>query len=234
MSEKKMFFLTILPEICGTIQDMKTSANLMDKVRRRLRTQGPGSLFGTADFLDLGTRAAVDQALCRLTREGVLRRLRRGIYDYPQAHETLGILLTPSPEAIASAMARGKRSELQVSGAQAANLLGLSEQVPARVVFLTDGASGSVQVGNQTIQLRHAAPRSMQAAGKISGTVIQALRYLGKNNVTPEVIAQLQSRLSAKDKKALSKDVLLAPGWMQPVLSLISEGSAQSGAEGKA
>jgi hypothetical protein len=213
---------------------MKTSSNLMDKLRRRVRAKGPGAVFGTADFLDLGSRAAVDQALSRLTKEGALRRLRRGVYDYPRVHEALGITLTPPPEEIAKALARGHKSELQVTGAQAANVLGLSEQVPARVVFLTDGATGIVQIGNQTIQLRHASPRNMQTAGKISGTVIQALRHLGKKKVTEEVIARLQSSLSAQEKKLIRQDLLFAPGWMQPILSSITNICEKNTSEGKA
>lgn len=201
---------------------LKTKS-LMDIIRQKICASGSGTVFNPSDFLSLGSRAAVDQVLSRLTKEGTLRRLRRGVYHFPQINEQLGITLSPTPEAIAQALARGHQASLQIAGAQAANLLGLSEQVPAHVVYLTDGTAGKIQVGNQTIELRHAAPRSMQAAGRISGTVIQALRHLGQKNVTPEVLRRLQTKLSDEDKKTLQRDLLLAPGWMRPLLLSVTE-----------
>lgn len=209
--------------------------SLTDIVRHRIRARGLGSVVGPSDFLSLGSRAAIDQVLSRLTKEGMLQRLRRGVYYYPEVNERLGIALSPTPDAIARALTRGQKSEIQVAGAQAANILGLSEQVPARIVYLTDGATGRVKVDKQTIELRHASPRAMRAAGRVSGTVIQALRHLGKQNVTPEMIARLQATLSEKDKRTIRRDLLLAPGWMQPLLSAIADTRPVSGdaTEGK-
>ncbi len=197
--------------------------SLAETTRRHIRAKGPGSVVSPSDFLSYGSRDAVDQALSRLTKEGLIRRLRRGVYYYPQINEQLGIALSPAPDAIANALARGKKTTLQVSGAQAANLLGLSEQVPAHVIYLTDSRASKVQVDNQTIELRHASPRSMRTAGKISGTVIQALRHLGKKNVTPEMIHRLQTNLSKADKKTIRHDLLLAPEWMRSVLLSVGE-----------
>jgi hypothetical protein len=232
LSEKSIYFSDILFKKCynwfmssrlPTTKSTKKQS-LTSVIRQKICARGPGTVVNPADFLSLGSRAAVDQVLSRLTKEGTLRRLRRGVYHFPQINEHLGMVLSPTPEAIAQALARGHRSSLQIAGAQAANLLGLSEQVPAHVVYLTDGTAGKVQIGNQTIELRHAAPRSMQAAGRISGTVIQALRYLGQKNVTPEVLRRLQTKLSDEDKKTLQRDMLLAPGWMRPpLLSVIKD-----------
>ena len=100
-------------------------------------------------------------------------------------HPVLGPLL-PSPDAIAKAIAGREQARLQPAGAYAANLLGLSEQVPAKVVFLTEAFSRTVQIGSMTIQLRQTTPRNMATAGRLSGLVIQALRHLGKDHVTSE------------------------------------------------
>jgi hypothetical protein len=207
----------------SAISEEKSSrgTSLTDIVRRCLHTSGPGSVVSPSDFLPFGSRAAVDQALSRLAKDGTLRRLRRGVYYVPQVNERLGIALSPTPDAITQALARNHKMQVQVAGAQAANLLGLSEQVPARIVYLTDGATGQMQVDNQTIELRHAAPRSMRTAGRISGTVIQAMRHLGKTQVTPEVISHLREALSKQDKQTLQQDLLLAPGWMRPLLSSV-------------
>ncbi len=175
-----------------------------------------------SDFVDLGSRQAVDLALHRLVRKGTIRRLTRGIYDYPKAHPVLG-LLTPHPDDVAKAVARHERARLQPTGAYAANLLGLSEQVPAKVVYLTDARSRTVNIGAMTIQLRQTTLRNMATAGRISGMVIQALRNLGQAHVTADRIAILKRKLPADQRQELLKDIKFAPAWMHPVFRAIAE-----------
>lgn len=179
-------------------------------------------MFTPSHFLDLASRPAVTSALKRQTDAGHLRLLARGLYDYPRQHPVLGPL-TPTPEAVAKALAGRDVVRLQPSGAYAANLLGLSEQVPARVVFLTDGPSRLVRVGPMTVQLRRTTPRNMAAANRPSGLVIQALRHLGPAHVTPDRLAQLEKILPADDRRALIKDLKLAPGWMHRTLRELAE-----------
>jgi hypothetical protein len=191
--------------------------SIAGKILYRIRGKGRGSVHVTGDFLDLGTRAAVDQALSRLARRGYLRRLDQGVYDFPKMHPRMGAL-SPDPVAVAKAVARKAGSRIQVSGAQAANALGMTTQVPARMVFLTDGPSKRVQVGSQMIELRHAAPRNMAGAGKKSGLVIQALRHLGRGAVDSAALGRLKSALSDDDKADLQADVSTAPGWVKSVV----------------
>lgn len=200
---------------------MRKPQTLTEKIQKRVRAKGERDVFVTHDFLDLGTRAAVDQALSRLARQGALRRVGRGVYNRPRVNERLGITISPAPEEIAKAIASSAASRLQVAGAQAANALGLSTQVPARIVYLTDGTPRTIQVGNQTLVFRHASPRSMATAGRTSGTVIQALRHLGQKNVNDEVVARLRKSLSVKEKSTLKKDRLYAPGWIQALFDRI-------------
>jgi hypothetical protein len=103
---------------------------------------------------------------------------------------------------------------IQPSGAYAANLLGLSEQVPAKVVFLTDGTNRKIRVGNQEIILKQTSPRNMATAGRSSGLVIQALRYLGKQNVDERAVKTLAARLGPEDRQQLIKDIRYAPAWI--------------------
>lgn len=173
-------------------------------------------MFVPSDFLDLGSRGAVDVALHRLVARGEIRRLGRGLYDLPKRHRVLGEI-APSIDAIASALSGRDRLRLQPSGAYAANLLGLSEQVPARVVFLTDGATRAVRIGGTTIQLRRTTPRNMATAGRLSGLLIQALRALGRRHVTPQRIAHLKRTIPAKERRALLEDLRFAPVWMHPI-----------------
>jgi len=188
----------------------------------RIRGYGRGSVFIPSHFLDLGSRRAVDLALHRLVKAGTLRRLARGLYDYPKSHPKLG-LLSPSIDNIAKALAGKDKIRLLPAGGYAANLLRLSEQVPARVVFLTDGPSRKVRVGNQTIELRRTSPRNMAAAGRTSGLVIAALRELGQRHVTQARIAHLRELLSKFDRARLLKDLPLAPVWMHPFLRFIAD-----------
>lgn len=192
-----------------------------DKILRRVRGMGRGSVFSPKQFVHLASRAAVDQAMSRLAAKGDVRRLGRGVYDYPKLNSKLGVL-TPSADTIADALAKRTKSRLQISGAHAANALGLSTQVPARDVYLTDGISRRVRVGNRTIEMRHASPRTMATAGRLSGTVIQALRYIGRDAVNDGVIAKIKGSLSDDDRAALIKDVKNAPDWMRPVLAGIA------------
>jgi hypothetical protein len=192
--------------------------NTADKILFRIRGKGRGAVYVTQDFLDLGTRAAVDQALSRLVRRGHLRRLAQGVYDFPKVHPRLGTL-SPDPAVVAKALARKTGSRLQVSGAQAANALGMTTQVPARIVFLTDGPAKRIRIGNQTIELRHVSPRNMTGAGKTSGAVIQALRHLGRDSVDRQAIARLKTILSDDDKTDLQIDVAAAPDWIRSVVA---------------
>lgn len=137
--------------------------------------------------------------------------------------------LAPSIEAIAKALADRDVVKLQPSGAYAANLLGLSQQVPARVVFLTDGSPRTIRLGNREIVLQRTTPRFMETAGRISGLVIQALRYIGKDAVTIEVVDHLRSALSVEDRHRLVTDAPLAPAWIADIMREIGAEESQRG-----
>lgn len=203
----------------------KMPQSIDSKILSRIRAKGPGSVHVPANFLDLGSREAVDLALHRFAKNGTLRRLARGVYDSPKRHPALGTL-SPSADAIAKALAERDHARLQPAGAYAANALGLSEQVPAKAVFLTDGPSRTVRIGSTTIQLRRTTPRNMAAAGRLSGLVIQGLRELGKDHITPARINQLKRALPAAKRRELLKDIKLAPAWMHPIFRDLAE-SAQ-------
>lgn len=186
-------------------------------IARRVRRSKPGTVFTPALFASLGGRAAIDKALQRLVARGELRRLSRGLYDKPRQDPLLGTLW-PTVDAVVSALSGKDRLRLQPTGAYAANLLGLSDQVPARVEFLTDGTSRTVKAGPMQIVLKRTTPRQMAAAGRTSGLVIQALRSLGPDHLTPQRLGKLRRTLPAEQRRALLDDLTLAPGWMQPTL----------------
>lgn len=196
---------------------MKSIAN---KIYKRIRDRKRGWVFTPRDFLDLGGREVVDQTLSRLVKSEKIRRLRRGIYDYPQFHPRFGEM-SPNLYNVAKAIAKSSDSRIQISGARAANSLGLSTQVPAKLVFLTDGSSRKIQIGNQTIIFKKTTPRKLVGINEISGTVFQAFRYLGSNVVDNSTIERLSISLDPKDKKVLSRDVPSAPTWMQNAINQI-------------
>ena len=203
----------------------KQPQSIDSKILAAIKGRGPGYVFVPADFLELGSRQAVDVVLHRLVAKGTIRRLARGIYDYPKHHPVLG-LLSPSAETVARALAGRDHTRLQPAGAYAANALGLSDQVPAKVVFLTAGPTRTVKIGPTTIQLRRTTARNMAAAGRLSGLLIQALSELGKEHITPQRRALLKRTLPAHKRRELIKDLKLAPAWMHPIFRELAEEKA--------
>jgi hypothetical protein len=160
--------------------------------------------------------------LHRLVKNGALRRLARGLYDYPRIDPNLGPL-SPTIDAIVKALKGRDNIRLQPSGGYAANLLGLSEQVPTKIVFLTDGPARKVQLGKQVIMLKHTTPRAMATAGRVSGMVIQALRHIGQRHVDDSTVVRLRKRLSVDDKKQLLQDIRYAPAWIVAIMRRVAK-----------
>lgn len=189
---------------------MKSTEN---RVLSRIYGKKRGWVFAPGHFRDLGSDASVRKALQCLCDRGIIRRLARGLYDYPKTHPELGPL-SPTPDQIAKALAGKDKIRIQPSGTHAANLLGLITQVPDKVEYLTDGANRTIMVGNRHITLKRTTPKNMAAAGRTSGLVIQALRYLGQMHVNDNTIMKLRTTLSDEDRRTLMKDIPLAPAWI--------------------
>ena len=156
---------------------------------------GGGWAFSLRDFLDLASRPTVDSALHRLERKGSIRRVIRGIYDYPRFSKMLGQQLSPDLDQVATALARKFRWRIQPSGATALNFLGLSTQVPARAVYLSDGPDRVYQIGNTPLVFEHTALKESGTKLKESGLIVQALKSLGPEQITPEIIGKIREWL---------------------------------------
>jgi hypothetical protein len=200
---------------------LKKPLALDARMLKAIQRMGRGAVFVPTDFLNIGDRGAIDVALHRFVRKGVIRRLARGVYDFPKDHSTLGRLY-PSVETVARVMAGRDKTRLQPAGAYAANILGLSEQVPAKVVFLTDGPSRTVKIGQATIRLRRTTAKNMACAERLSGLLIQSLRELGEKQMTPERLLLLKRTIPANKRKELLKDIRLAPAWMHPIFRYLA------------
>ena len=194
---------------------------IQDDILDRIRGQGRGKVFTPKDFLDLGSRDAADQSLSRLVKGGEIQRLGRGLYHFPRINERLGIPIGPDLDEIAEALARQTGSRVVPSGAVAANRLGLSTQVPAKPVYLTDGRTREVKIGSTTFQLRHAAPKEFPVGCRTSAMVFQALRHLGQVAVDNQVLAQLRRALSADQLKELLRDARYTTDWIGAVVRQI-------------
>ena len=193
---------------------------IANKIINRIYGHGMGWCFTTKHFWDLGSPEAIRTSLHRLEKKGVIRRLAPGLYDYPKQHPTIG-LLSPRPEQIAQAISERDNVRIHPSGAYAANLLGLTEQVPAKSVFLTDGNGRRLIIGQQEIVFRRTSPQNMATSGKASGSVIHALRHLGKKQISKKQIEYLKKTLNNTVKAQLKKDRKYAPNWMHPVIKNI-------------
>ena len=182
-------------------------------VRHAIEAMPEGAAFPAKDLLPLGTRAAVDQVLYRMAKEGKILRVARGIYARPKWNKYVKGPVMPEPYEVAELVAKNRGAKLGPTGAEAVHRLGLSTQMPTQPVYVTTGRSGVVRVGNNIIRLRHVAPHKMQYAGTPVGTAIAALRYLGKKQVTTRVIAALEHALTAEEFQRLRLATTALPGW---------------------
>ena len=194
------------------------------KIAGRIKAKGRGYAFTRKDFQGLAPTGSIGKTLSRLVEEGAIRRLGRGLFDYPRVNQALGGELSADVDQVAQAVARKFRWMIMPEGSLAANQLGLSQQVPAKIVYLSDGPSKKVQVGNITIRFKHARPKEMRAESYASALVIQALRHLGKSNVHRKVIDLLRQRLSAKEKANLLKDTRYGADWIHQVAQQVAKG----------
>lgn len=185
-----------------------------------------GKSVSIADFLDFGPRAAVDQALSRLVRQGTIRRVGRGLYAWPQYSTLLNQPVAPSPNDLARAWARQHGLRIIPSGAYAANLLGISTQVPAKIIYYTNGRTQTVKLGSHSVKFLNRGPKTMDVTGQVAPHVFQALRYMGANGMTPSVIARLRRLLKPKDKADLKRNLRRATGWMKPIIESIAQEDA--------
>ena len=202
-------------------------STIQDDILDRIRGHDRGKVFTPKDFLDLGSRDAADQSLSRLVRSGEIQRLGRGIYHYPRVNERLGIPVGPDPDEIAEALGRQTGTRVLPSGAAAANRLGLSTQVPAKPVYLTDGRTRQVRIGGMVFQIRHAAPKELSAASRTSVMVFQALRHLGQTAVDEQVIARLRRVLSADQRQELLRDSRYTTDWIAAIVRQVAEDSKE-------
>lgn len=187
------------------------------KVEKTILSKPRGCLLFPDDFSHRGSADSVRKALQHLKEKGLIKTVTRGIYVRPVIDEYIGEVL-PTAEEVAKAIARRDKIRLVPTGAYALNALGLSTQMPLKLVFLTDGASRTIKVGKRTIKLKKATPKSLKTRGKISALVVQALREIGKDNASEDELSKILKLLKEEDPADLKYDISLAPEWIRKIM----------------
>lgn len=190
--------------------------NISAAIREQTAQLEPGVLFSTEQFLSLGSRKAIDQALSRLVGQGTIARLARGIFARPKKSKYAGTVL-PSATEVVRLIAEQNIETIQLHGAEAARQLGLSTQMPMQLVCHTNGPNRTIQVSGQPVKfVRTANQRLLQHSGTKVGLAISALFYLGKNEVTEQTIQTIKQKLTAEEFQLLAQSKL--PAWLKSLL----------------
>ncbi|MBC9798239.1 DUF6088 family protein [Sinomicrobium weinanense] len=190
-----------------------------NKIETRINKAKGGTIFFADDFIDLGNQSTIHTILHRLEKRKVLSRVAHGIYAKPKVSELLNQEILPSAEEIAKAIAKRDKAKLLPSGSYAQYALGLSTQVPLRLVYYTDGKTRTIKVGNRTIQFKRTSPKNLALSGKVSKLVVQALRDIGSDKVSPEEQEKIIQLLKKEDIKDLKQDIALAPQWIAEIMA---------------
>jgi hypothetical protein len=219
LSDLCYIVLTKVASMRGPGLDLRTA--ILD----RISAQSFTGVWTPVDFLDLGSREAVDQALHRLTASKDLRRIARGLYDKPGTNRLTGKPTYPDYHHIVDALARRDQVRMVVDGITAANDLGLTDAVPARAVVLTDARLGPIKLGNLTIKFQHAAPSRLHWAGRPAMRVVQSLYWL--RDLLPRDMDRIRARLvsvlqdpvhGSAIRDDLRQGLSALPEWMQTIV----------------
>lgn len=186
-------------------------------IRNRINEIGVGEPFTSTQFNAFGTRASLDQTLSRLVRQGEIARISRGVFVRPKRSRYVGEVM-PEPSKVAQAIANAHGETIQVHGAEAARLLGLTTQMPVHAVFYTSGPSRELKLGKLQLILKHVARRKLVLSGRPSGLALSALWYLGKEQVSTNTIKAIREKLAPQAFEELKAETPSMPAWMAETL----------------
>ncbi len=194
------------------------------EIRERILAANEGSIFASSDFADIANTNTVRSALYRLVQEGVLRRILNGIFEKPKYSKLLSEYVAADPEAVAKALARSYHWTIAPCGNTALNLLGLSTQVTAVWSYISDGPYKTYEWNSTKIEFKHRTNKEITGLSYMTSLVIQALKTLGKTNVTPEIISTLSDQLTEADKEAMLKEAAESTDWVYDTIRKIAGG----------
>jgi hypothetical protein len=191
---------------------------LSDKLLARIYGMKRGWCFTPKDFLDLGSQPAIWQALSRLEKKGTIRKLLRGVYDYPEKNTFLEGYASPDPDQVARTIARGNSWNIIPDGVTALNLLGLSTQIPAEWSYLTDGQNRRYELDGVRIVFHKRANKEAVELSRDAAIVVQAIKTLGKDGIDEPILKKLSGYLSVSSWPKIIKECRYVTGWVHEVL----------------
>jgi len=195
-----------------------------NKIVSRIYGGRRGWSFSKNDFMDLGGDDLVRKALSSLEAKGTIRRVLRGLYDYPRFSKLLNEPMGPDLDQVAQALSRKHGWRIQPSENTALNLLGLSTQVPAQAVYLSDGPAKTYEIGNRELILKKRALKESGFSHRESELVVQALKALGRERIDAKVRRILSKSIPASTWKKMVRDTKIAPAWVHEIIRTIAEG----------
>ncbi len=189
-----------------------------NRVVNRIYGKGRGWAFSPKDFSDLGTRSSIDVALHRLLAKETIRRVIRGIYDYPRYSKRLNRMLSPDMDQVARALARKFGWDIQPTGMAALNALGLSTQVQGQYAYLSDGPNRTYSIGKQDLIFKHAQRKESGFRHRESALLVQALKTLGPDRIMADMTGKLREGLPKDLRSKVIKDTALVTGWIRDAI----------------
>lgn len=189
----------------------------LQQIEKRMMNAPAGDAFITSDFLDIADTQAVNKALSRLAEDRRIRRVLRGVYDRPRYSELLQEYTAPRMETVAKAIARNFGWTIAPCGDTALNMLGLSTQVPAVWLYVSDGPYREYDVGSMKLKFKHTTLKDIAGVSTRSALVVQALKALGNGNVNEKIIRRLSSMLTINEKKALLLETQRGTTWIYEI-----------------
>lgn len=197
---------------------MQTTNN---KILSRIYGRGRGWAFIPSDFIGEFERKQIDNALSDLTKDGKIRRICRGMYDYPKYSELLGQELSPDHAQVAQAFARKFNWRILPTGDAALNLLGLSTQIPGKFIYLSDGPNRKYSILSYHLEFKKTALKEIGFKFRESGLIVQALKALGKEQITAEVIEKIRKQIAPEKCGKILKDTKTVTGWVYDAIKQI-------------
>ncbi|MFI4912944.1 MAG: DUF6088 family protein [Sedimentisphaeraceae bacterium JB056] len=191
------------------------------KVVSRIYGFGRGWAFSQNDFSEYGSRSSIDIALHRLNEKGTIRRVIRGIYDYPRFSKLLNKDLGPDIHQVAVALSRKFGWRIQANGHTALNVLGLSTQVPGVYVYLSDGPNRSYEISSTTLTFKKTVLKESGFKLRESSLIVQSLKQIGQDRITPEIIAHLKEWIDPNLKAKVLKDTHTVTAWIYEIIKQI-------------
>lgn len=201
--------------------------NYLNKIRNIIAKSENGSVFVSTDFTDITDKKTVNMALLRLADEGLVKKILFGVYYKPEYNELLGETVAPSPNKVAHALARNFGWTIVPCGDTALNLFGLSTQVLAQWVYVSDGAYKEYSFDNTVIKFKRTTNKEISNLSYKTALTIQALKALGKDNVSEQIILHLKKVLSKEDKEKMLAEAKSATSWVYEYIKVICKGDKQ-------